>query len=121
MASERWKNEERSGRGELITRRDGAKRRVVTLAFLRVRPCLPPARAEPIFSGRHRPRLELQSLAAGKRGIWVFPRMQAAGVGGGVGWGGLQLRSLARRGCRINPSLHPVGLVGQKKRQPIAP
>jgi hypothetical protein len=89
MASERWKNEERSGRGELITRRDGAKRRVVTLAFLRVRPCLPPARAEPIFSGRHRPRLELQSLAAGKRGIWVFPRMQAAGVGGGGGVGGI--------------------------------
>jgi hypothetical protein len=35
MASTRWKNEETSGRGDLITRRDGVKRREVTLAFAR--------------------------------------------------------------------------------------
>jgi hypothetical protein len=53
--------------------------------------------------------LDLQSLAARKLRIWAFPGMQAAG-------GELQLRSLARRWCRqpINPSLHPVGLVGPK-------
>jgi hypothetical protein len=49
MAIMRWKIEERSDGGELITRRDGAKRRAVTLAFPRARPRLPPARAEPIF------------------------------------------------------------------------
>jgi hypothetical protein len=49
MASARWRNEEMSGRGELITRRDGAKRRVITLAFPRTRPRLPPPCVEPIF------------------------------------------------------------------------
>jgi hypothetical protein len=51
--------------------------------------------------------------------MWAFPGMQAAR-------GELQLCGLARRGCRqpINPSLHPVGLVGPKnanQTHPIAP
>jgi hypothetical protein len=35
----------------------------------------------------------------------------------------LQLRGLARRGCRqpINPSLHPVGLVGPKNGNQLHP
>jgi hypothetical protein len=49
MVGTRWKNEERSDGGELITRRDGMKRRAVNLAFPRTHPRLPPARVEPIF------------------------------------------------------------------------
>jgi hypothetical protein len=43
-ASARWKNEETTGGGELITGRNGAKWREVTLAFPRAPPHLPPAR-----------------------------------------------------------------------------
>jgi hypothetical protein len=52
-ASARWKNGgsgEEEGGDELITRRNGANWRAVTLAFPRAPPLLPPARAEPKIS-----------------------------------------------------------------------
>jgi hypothetical protein len=100
MASARWKNEERSGGGELITRR------AVILAFSRGRPRLLPTRAEPVFLAAIARAWSSRAWLRGNGGFGCFPRCR----------GGLQLRSLARRGCRqpINPSLHPVGLVGPK-------
>jgi hypothetical protein len=53
-ASARCKNGrggEEEGRGELITRRNGANWGGVTLAFPRAPPLLPPARAQPKISG----------------------------------------------------------------------
>jgi hypothetical protein len=102
MASTRWKNEETSGRGELITRRDGVKRREVTLAFARA-PLSPACMRGANFSGRGETKDSVISPNAGDRG-------------GTVAWPGSV-------GCMqpINPRLQPIGPDWAKIGEPNAP
>jgi hypothetical protein len=104
---------EEEGGGEIITRRNGANWRAVTLAFPRAPPLLPPARAEPTFLAAIARACSAQARLwrnGGFERLWGCRRRGGGGIASG------------QPGSRVDAGvLHIVGLVGPKKANQTRP